>query len=599
MSAGTGHLATRDLATETGGTRLAELEAGLTAAFETALDAVVVADDGGGFLEVNPAACELFGRSRRELLEMKIEEAVVEQDLDEAKGLWREFVNEGDGRARGVLRLRRSDGSTLLVEYSTCANFVPGQHLAVLRDVTERRRAELEATEAKRRLEETQALAQVGSWEWDPRHDTSRWSLELMRMTGLDPITSAPGLEGILDMVVEADRPRVEGEVRAALKETGRFELVFQVQRADGEVRAVESRGQLERDDDGNPVRLFGAAQDITERLDTEDELRVQGQILDQVEAGIFTINHERRVTHWSRGAERLYGWTREEAVGRRGSELKLISLRSLEAASEARDRTLSGRTWEGNLELIHKHGRTIQVQCALSPVISSDGEVAGIVAVTVDVSEQKRHEDELARSREETIHRLARAMETRDRDTGGHIERIGAWAAMIGGRVGLPRGQVEGLRVASPMHDVGKIGISDQVLRKPGPLTVEERAEMERHVDIGHRILAGSGVGVLDLAAEIALTHHEWFDGTGYPRGLRGQEIPLSGRIVAVADVFDALTSDRVYRPAMPVHEAIELMRSERGTHFDPEVLDVLLDDVPAFTAEHVRTGRARHGSS
>jgi HD-GYP domain-containing protein (c-di-GMP phosphodiesterase class II) len=135
-------------------------------------------------------------------------------------------------------------------------------------------------------------------------------------------------------------------------------------------------------------------------------------------------------------------------------------------------------------------------------------------------------------------------------------------------------------------MHDVGKIAISDEILHKPGPLTAEERREMETHTIVGHRILADSESELLQTAARIALTHHEWFDGSGYPRGLSAGAIPLEGRIVAVADVFDALISDRCYRPALPVEEAVALIRRERGTHFDPEIATSLLDSLDEVLA-------------
>jgi putative two-component system response regulator len=138
---------------------------------------------------------------------------------------------------------------------------------------------------------------------------------------------------------------------------------------------------------------------------------------------------------------------------------------------------------------------------------------------------------------------------------------------------------RVDLLCLAAPMHDVGKIGTSDQILRKPGPLTSKEGKEMERHTVIGHEILADSESELLNIAATIALTHHERYDGSGYPQGLAGEEIPLEGRIVAVADAFDALLSDRCYRPALPPAETIAVIEEERGTHFDPQIADVLLD--------------------
>jgi putative two-component system response regulator len=152
-----------------------------------------------------------------------------------------------------------------------------------------------------------------------------------------------------------------------------------------------------------------------------------------------------------------------------------------------------------------------------------------------------------------------------------------------LGSHLGLPEHRLELLRIAAPMHDVGKIGTPDRILLKPGKLTDDERDAMQRHAEIGHELLSGSKSELLEMAAVIALTHHERFDGSGYPRGLAGQEIPIEGRIVAVADVFDALISDRVYRPAFPLPKALEMMNQGRGTHFDPAVLDVLIENIDA----------------
>ena len=195
--------------------------------------------------------------------------------------------------------------------------------------------------------------------------------------------------------------------------------------------------------------------------------------------------------------------------------------------------------------------------------------------------------ESELRRLREETIRRLAWAAEFRSNETGQHILRVRLYCTLLGRLAGLDAEQTEMIRIASPMHDVGKIGIPDRILLKPGALTPEERTVMEAHTEMGHRILAGSGVDLLDLAAELALTHHERMDGQGCPRGLEGEEIPLQGRIAAIADVFDALTSDRVYRPAHRPDEARETMLAGRGTQFDAELLDLFVgawDDVLAI---------------
>jgi putative two-component system response regulator len=202
-------------------------------------------------------------------------------------------------------------------------------------------------------------------------------------------------------------------------------------------------------------------------------------------------------------------------------------------------------------------------------------------------IAQLESSESELRRLREETIRRLSWAAEFRNQETGEHIVRMSLYCALLGRLAGLDGESAELIRIASPMHDVGKIGIPDRILLKPGRLTDEERKVMEAHTEMGHRILAGSGVELLDLAARMALTHHERMDGTGYPGRLAGDEIPIEGRICAVADVFDALTSDRVYRKAFQPDEAREVMLEGRGSQFDAELLDLFFgafDDVLAI---------------
>jgi putative two-component system response regulator len=184
----------------------------------------------------------------------------------------------------------------------------------------------------------------------------------------------------------------------------------------------------------------------------------------------------------------------------------------------------------------------------------------------------------ELRRLQEEAIRRLSWAAEFRNQETGEHIVRMSLYCDLLAKLAGLDADRSEMLRIASPMHDVGKIGIPDAILLKPGALTEAEWALMQGHTVIGHQILAGSGVELLDLAATLALTHHERVDGTGYPNGLRGDDIPVEGRIAAIADVFDALISDRVYRPAFTADEARAVLEAGRGTHFDAELLDLFL---------------------
>lgn len=174
-----------------------------------------------------------------------------------------------------------------------------------------------------------------------------------------------------------------------------------------------------------------------------------------------------------------------------------------------------------------------------------------------------------------ETIYRLTIAAEYKDEDTGAHIKRMSRYSEALARELGLSNQTAEYILYAAPMHDIGKIGIPDRILLKPGKLTDDEWVVMRQHTTIGARILGGSEAGFIRLGEIIALTHHEKWDGSGYPRGLKGRGIPLVGRIVAVADVFDALTSRRPYKEAFPLDKSFAIIREGKGNHFDPRVVD------------------------
>ena len=212
-------------------------------------------------------------------------------------------------------------------------------------------------------------------------------------------------------------------------------------------------------------------------------------------------------------------------------------------------------------------------------------------------LSELERFNKELRLSQEETVRRLAAAAELRDDDTGQHVHRMSRYCAVLAERLGLPPERVELIRLASQMHDVGKIGVPDAILLKPGPLEPDERSTIQEHSQIGYEILRDSTSELLGLGGTIALTHHERVDGEGYPRGLKGDEIPIEGRLAAIADVFDALNSDRVYRKAFSLDQALDMMQEGRGTQFDPYLLDVFLGSLNDILA--IRGGHELQASS
>ncbi len=204
----------------------------------------------------------------------------------------------------------------------------------------------------------------------------------------------------------------------------------------------------------------------------------------------------------------------------------------------------------------------------------------------------RRRTQDLLARNRElevtrlEIVRTLGRAGEYRDNETGMHVLRMGRMAAILAEAAGLGTEACAMILQAAPMHDVGKIGVPDHILLKPGKLTPEEFDRMKEHASIGGDILSGCSGELLAMARRIALTHHEKWDGSGYPSGLTGEEIPLEGRITALCDVFDALTSERPYKKAWSVEDAVALIRDGAGRHFDPALVDLFMANLDRMVA-------------
>ena len=317
----------------------------------------------------------------------------------------------------------------------------------------------------------------------------------------------------------------------------------------------------------------------------------------DMASVPIYIKDLECRYVLANRMAHELAGAEPGGLIGRTDKEF--MSPEAERIAAESDREVLGGASFE-NVETVVVGGQERTVLNLKFPFVDENGATSGIAGISTDITSKRLVEalreelmkaqyegfHDLRDSRQETVERLALAIEARDESTGQHLARMAAIAAMLGANLGFDDERVLLLRAAAPMHDVGKIATPDAILRKPGPLTPEERTVMEEHTTVGHRILADSRSELLQLGAVIAHTHHERWDGKGYPNGLKGEEIPIEGRVAAVADVLDALLSDRCYRPAMAPDAALALMREGRGTQFDPALVDLLLDNVDEVLA-------------
>jgi PAS domain S-box-containing protein len=314
-------------------------------------------------------------------------------------------------------------------------------------------------------------------------------------------------------------------------------------------------------------------------------------QFLEFVPDAIVGVGKAGRIVLVNQHAEQLFGYGREELENHDLDLLVPKRFRKTHPAQRARFfKEPRPREMGADIELfaLRKDGSEFPAEISLSS-IEWNGQMIATAAVR-DISKHGESERErtqrkairdLQASHRETVERLSGAIEMYDPQSDRHVNQMAAIGALLGTKLGLATQRMLLLRAAAPMHDVGNISIPASVLRKPEKLTTSERERMESHTIGGHQILANSTSEMLRMAATIALTHHEWFNGSGYPQGLSGEEIPIEGRLVAVADVLDALLSDRPYRRAMDRAQAMTLIVEERGTHFDPEIIDALLDNL------------------
>jgi putative two-component system response regulator len=344
----------------------------------------------------------------------------------------------------------------------------------------------------------------------------------------------------------------------------------------------------------GERMLTIGCIRDISARNEQAEREREREQALrreaqrDRVAfeaapiGGIIT-GRDGRIERVNQAMCEMTGYTADELIGTPSSELAHPDEREHSAGVIAALLSGISETERFDKRYLHRDGRIIEARVALTTIRDEHDEIAQLFGQIEDITEARRTGRELEQAQFEMLARLAAAAEFRDDDTGEHTRRVGDLSVTIAERLGLPDAEIELIRLAAPLHDVGKIAIPDAILGKPGKLTAEEFDEMKTHTTIGAQMLAGSAFALLEMAEQIALTHHEKWDGSGYPAGLAGDAIPIVGRIVAVADVFDALTHSRPYKAAWSTTDAIAEMTSQAGRHFDPRVLAAFLSVGPA----------------
>lgn len=278
-----------------------------------------------------------------------------------------------------------------------------------------------------------------------------------------------------------------------------------------------------------------------------------------------------------------ISGYSVDELIGKPHNIVRDPEL-SKEAFRELWSTIKSGKTWTGQIPNLAKNRSTYWVDASISPIYDNEDNLVEYIAIRHDITEIIELNKEIKNTQYELIYRMGESVESRSKESGHHIQRVAHYSKLLAQYYGLSNQEAETIFIASTMHDMGKIAIPDSILLKKDRLNCEEWDIMKTHAAIGYKILAGSKLPILRMAADIAYEHHEHFNGNGYPRGIKGDNISIYARIVAIADVFDALMSDRVYKKAWPIDKVINLFEEESANQFDPDLISIFLTHKDEF---------------
>ena len=595
-------------------------------------DAVIATDDQFRITAWNRAAERIYGWTAGKVIGHSVADVLSSGFSEEQQIKAQELLKE-ESSSRSERIHSRKDGQLIYIEENTIALTDPrGRttgYVSVNRDITERKRVEEVLRENEYLLSESQRIGHVGSWSYNLVTNNMQYSDEMYRLVDVSPREMPHNSEGFLNLVYQLDHPAAVQwmETIRAGRQPG--ELTFRIFRKNGELRYIQCRGGLVFDSSGKPVRFIGMAQDITELKLAEIQIRKQLEHLSalrkidqaitsnfdlrftlntliaevrtqlQVDAAdILLLNPVEQVLEYAAG-QGFYSPEIEKArvpvgkslAGRVIQERRLIKIENLKYQPEdpflatllTEEKFVSyygvpliakGKI-EGVLEVFHR--------TPLHPYpewLDFLNTLAGQAAIAIDNATlfenlQVSHW-ELISAYDTTIEGWSRALDLRDKETEGHTQRVTEMTLTLARRFGLAEEELSYIRWGALLHDIGKMGVPDNILLKPEPLTEEEWLIMRKHPQYAYDLL--KPIAFLARALDIAYSHHEKWDGTGYPRKLKGEEIPVAARLFAIVDVWDALTSDRPYRPAWSEEETLTYIRKESGKHFDPQIVDAFL---------------------
>ena len=360
----------------------------------------------------------------------------------------------------------------------------------------------------------------------------------------------------------------------------------------DGSHYWVEATIKPILDIDGNIVEFIGLRNDITEleelRVALANELEDTHNTLDEYENAIINnsaiakLGIDLNIKFVNDEYLLLSKYNRQEMIGK--PILDFVDEESLHNIDEILQVIQSGEVYRGVFKEKPKYGEPYYTKTTIKPIKNTQGEIVEYLLIKDDITPLINTHQEIEATQKEIVYKMGEIGESRSKETGNHVKRVAEYSKLLATLYGLDEKEAEILFTASPMHDIGKVAIPDSVLNKPGKLTSEEFEVMKSHSEIGYEVLKGSNREVLKAAATVAYQHHEKWNGTGYPRGLKGEDIHIYGRITSVADVFDALGHNRCYKPAWELEKILALFEEEKGKMFDPRLIELFIENLDKF---------------